>query len=161
MLGKIYAPFGRTDWLPGNLLASFVIVLAWAYFIYTGSVSSIWPMFGTANQLLAAIALTVGTSFIINRGKARYAWVTILPLIFIAITTLVAGAMNSVNIFAPMIFVPKTQVQGIINLFLTIVIMASVIVVMADAVPKWIAVIRRTNDEHMGIGVRGVEAQSD
>jgi carbon starvation protein len=161
MLGKIYAPFGRTDWLPGNLLASFVIVLAWAYFIYTGSVSSIWPMFGTANQLLAAIALTVGTSFIINRGKARYAWVTILPLIFIAITTLVAGAMNSVNIFAPMIFVPKTQVQGIINLVLTIVIMASVVVVMADAVPKWIAVIRRTNDEHMGIGVRGVEAQSD
>jgi carbon starvation protein len=161
MLGKIYAPFGRTDWLPGNLLASFVIVLAWAYFIYTGSVSSIWPMFGTANQLLAAIALTVGTSFIINRGKARYAWVTILPLIFIAITTLVAGALNSVNIFAPMIFVPKTQVQGIINLVLTIVIMASVVVVMADAVPKWIAVIRRTNDEHMGIGVRGVEAQSD
>jgi carbon starvation protein len=51
MLGKIYKPFGQTDWLPGNLLASFFIVVAWAYFIYTGTVSSIWPMFGTANQL--------------------------------------------------------------------------------------------------------------
>ena len=142
MLGKIYKPFGRTDWLPGNLLASFVIVVSWAYFIYTGSVSSIWPMFGTANQLLAAIALTVGTSFIINRGKARYAWVTIVPLIFITVTTLVAGAMNIVNLFIPMVFITKTQLQGVINLLLTVVIMGSVIIVIADAVPKWIAVIR-------------------
>jgi carbon starvation protein len=142
MLGKIYRPFGRTDWLPGNLLASFVIVVAWAYFIYTGSVSSIWPMFGTANQLLAAIALTVGTSFIINRGKARYAWVTIVPLIFVTITTLVAGAMNIMNLFVPMLLIEKTQMHGIINLLLTVVIMGSVIIVIADAVPKWIAVVR-------------------
>ena len=141
MLGKIYKPFGRTDWLPGNLLASFVIVVAWAYFIYTGSVSSIWPMFGTANQLLAAIALTVGTSFIINRGNARYAWVTIVPLIFITVTTLVAGAMNIVNLFIPMVHIAKTQLQGFINLLLTVVIMGSVVIVIADAIPKWIAVI--------------------
>jgi carbon starvation protein len=142
MMGKIYKPFGRTDWLPGNVFASFVIVLSWAYFIYTGSVSSIWPMFGTANQLLAAIALTVGTSFIINRGKARYAWVTIIPLIFVAFTTLVAGAMNIINLFVPMVLVAKTQTQGIINLLLTVVIMGSVVIVVADAVPRWIAVIR-------------------
>ena len=146
MLGKIYKPFSRTDWLPGNMLASFVIVVAWAYFIYTGSVSSIWPMFGTANQLLAAIALGVGTSFIINRGKAHYAWITILPLIFVTLTTIVAGAMNILNLFIPMIFVAKTQMQGIINLILTIVIMGSVIIVIADAVPKWIAVVRGKQD---------------
>ena len=142
MLGKIYKPFGRTDWLPGNLMASFVIVIAWAYFIYTGSISSIWPMFGTANQLLAAIALTVSTSFIINRGKARYAWVTILPLIFVTLTTLVAGAMNIVNLFIPMVLIAKTQLQGFINLLLTVVIMGSVIIVIVDAIPKWVAVIR-------------------
>jgi carbon starvation protein len=119
-----------------------VIVIAWAYFIYTGSVSSIWPMFGTANQLLAAIALTVGTSFIINRGKARYAWVTIAPLVFVTVTTLVAGIMNILNIFVPMMFIAKTQVQGFINLLLTVVIMGSVIIVIADAAPKWISVIR-------------------
>ena len=142
MLGKIYKPFGRTDWLPGNLMASFVIVIAWAYFIYTGSISSIWPMFGTANQLLAAIALTVSTSFIINRGKARYAWVTILPLIFVTLTTLVAGAMNIVNLFIPMVLIAKTQLQGFINLLLTVVIMGSVIIVIVDAIPKWVTVIR-------------------
>jgi carbon starvation protein len=142
MLGKIYKPFGRTDWLPGNLCASFIIVVAWAYFIYTGSVSSIWPMFGTANQLLAAIALTVGTSFIINRGKARYAWVTIVPLIFVTLTTLVAGAMNIVNLFIPMVLIAKTQLQGFINLLLTVLIMGSVIIVIVDAIPKWVAVIR-------------------
>jgi carbon starvation protein len=142
MLGKVYKPFGKTDWLPGNLLASFLIVLAWGYFIFTGSVSTIWPMFGTANQLLAAIALTVGTSFIINRGKAKYAWVTIGPLIFVAVTTLVAGSMNIINIFIPMVQVTKTQLQGIINLLLTVVIMGSVVIVIADAVPKWIDVIK-------------------
>jgi carbon starvation protein len=99
-------------------------------------------MFGTANQLLAAIALTVGTSFIINRGKAKYAWVTIGPLIFVAVTTLVAGSMNIINIFIPMVQVAKTQLQGIINLLLTVVIMGCVVTVIANAVPKWIDVIK-------------------
>ncbi|MGA3287354.1 MAG: carbon starvation protein A [Bacteroidota bacterium] len=147
MIGKIFKPFGQADWLPGNLIASLLIVSAWAYFIYTGSVSSIWPMFGTANQLLAAIALTVGTSFIINRGKAKYAWVTLLPLIFVAFTTLSAGCLNIMNLFYPMLFVPKTQLQGSINLLLTVVIMGSVVVVMINAVPKWIAVIRSKRRE--------------
>jgi carbon starvation protein len=119
-----------------------VIVLAWAYFIYTGSIASIWPMFGTANQLLAVIALAVCTSFIINRGKARYAWVTIVPLIFVAITTLAAGTLNSTNLFLPMILIKKTQLQGIINLLLMAVIMGSVVIVIADAIPQWIAVVR-------------------
>ena len=146
MIGKIYRPFGQADWLPGNLIASLLIVSAWAYFIYTGSVSSIWPMFGTANQLLAAIALTVGTSFIINRGKAKYAWVTLVPLIFVAFTTLSAGCLNIMNLFYPMLFVPKTQLQGSINLLLTVVIMGSVVIVMINAVPKWIAIIRNKRE---------------
>ncbi len=146
MLGKFYKPFGQTNWLPGNLLASFLIVFAWGYFIYTGSVSTIWPMFGTANQLLAAIALTVGTSFIINRGKAKYAWVTVIPLLFVTTTTLIAGFMNIINLFYPMITAPKTQLQGILNLVLTLVIMASVVTVIADAVPKWIITIRNKRE---------------
>ena len=62
-IGKVYKPFGRTNWLPGNLISSFIIVFTWGYFIYTGTVTTIWPMFGTANQLLAAIALAIGTSY--------------------------------------------------------------------------------------------------
>ena len=61
-IGKVYKPFQKTNWLPGNLFTSALIVFAWGYFIYTGSVSTIWPMFGTANQLLATLALAIGTS---------------------------------------------------------------------------------------------------
>ncbi len=142
MLGKVYAPFGRTDWLPGNLLASFVIVFAWAYFIYTGSVATIWPMFGTANQLLAAVALTIGTSYIINRGRARYAWVTVVPLLFVGVTTLSAGWLNVRNIYLPQIANGQTMVQGMINASLTVLIMACVVVIFFDAVPKWVQSIR-------------------
>jgi carbon starvation protein len=141
-LGKIYPPFARTNWLPGNLLASGIIVLAWGYFIYNGSVSMMWPMFGTANQLLAAIALTVGTSFIINRGRIRYAWVTLIPLAFVAVTTLSAGVLNVLNLFGPQAMNPATRVQGSVNLVLTIIIMVCVVIVLAEAVPQWIAVVR-------------------
>jgi carbon starvation protein len=141
-LGKVYSPFKKTNWLPGNLIASALIVFSWGYFIYTGSVSTIWPMFGSANQLLATIALVVGTSFIINRGRAKYAWVTIVPLIFVGITTLTASVMNMINIYIPQLHNSKTVVQGSINLLLTIFIILCVIVIIGNAVPKWIAKIR-------------------
>jgi len=141
-LGKVYKPFAKTNWLPGNLISSFLIVFAWGYFIYTGSVTTIWPMFGTANQLLATIALAVGTSFIINRGKAKYAWITIVPMFFVGITTITAGFMNMINIYIPQLSVEKTQFQGVINLALTLLILSSVIIIVANAVPNWIKVIK-------------------
>ena len=101
-------PPRRANWLPGNLIASFLIVFCWGYFIYTGSVSTIWPLFGTANQLLASIALAVGTSYIINRGKIKYAWITIGPFVFIGFTTLYAGFTNIFNIYLPQILNPET-----------------------------------------------------
>jgi carbon starvation protein len=135
--GKVYKPFAQTNWLTANLIASAVVVFCWAYFIYTGTVATIWPMFGTANQLLATIALTVGTSFLINNGKARYAWITIVPLSFVGITTLIAGFKNLKNLFIPQIFNPSTQIQGIVNTLLTALIMVSVVIIVFDAVPRW------------------------
>src|ERR687898_624036 len=73
-LGRAYAPFGRHDWMPGAVVSSVLVVSAWAYFIWAGSISTIWPMFGIANQLLAAVALAVGATIIINAGRVRYAW---------------------------------------------------------------------------------------
>jgi len=136
-IGKVYKPFQVAGWLPGNLVASALIVFAWAYFIYTGTVSTIWPMFGTANQLLACIALTIGTSYIINRGRARYAWVTIIPMIFVGVTTLTAGILNIKNIYLPQSQVDATRVPGLINLFLTISIILCVVIIVSNAVPKW------------------------
>ena len=141
-LGKIYKPFSRTNWLPGNLIASGLIVFAWAYFIYSGSVATIWPMFGTANQLLATIALAVGTSYIINRGRAKYAWVTVIPMIFVGITTITAGCENIINIYWTQMFTEKMQIQGIINFLLTLIIMFCAFSILFDAIPKWIAVIK-------------------
>jgi carbon starvation protein len=137
-MGKVYKPFGRTNWLPGNLLASGLVVFAWAYFIYSGTVATIWPMFGSANQLLATIALVVGTSYIINRGKIKYAWITILPMLFVGVTTLTAGWQNIMNIYLPQAINAKTRVAGAINLVLTVIIVICVLVILFDAVPKWI-----------------------
>jgi carbon starvation protein len=136
-LGKFHAPFARTSWLPGNLLTSSLIVFAWGYFVYTGSVSTIWPMFGSANQLLACLALAVGTSYIINTGKGRYAWVTIIPMTFIGITTLTAGTMNIKNLFLPQVLEAGTRIQGSVNLVLTVIIMFCVVAILFDSVPRW------------------------
>jgi carbon starvation protein len=118
-----------------------MIVIAWAYFIYTGTVATIWPMFGTANQLLATIALAIGTSFIINRGRIKYAWVTLVPMTLVGITTLTAAFLNIKNIYIPQCRIPETMVPGIINLVLTGSIILSVIIILSNAIPQWIKAI--------------------
>ncbi len=143
-IGKVWKPFQKTNWLPGNLLTSGMLVFAWGYFIYTGTVSTIWPMFGTANQLLACIALAIGTSFIINRGRVRYAWVTIIPMIFVGVTTLTAGFLNIKNIYLAQAMAGSTRVPGIINLVLTALIMICLVIIIADASPGWIRAIRKS-----------------
>ena len=79
LLGKVHKPFSNTAWLPGNLVTSALVVMSWGYLIYTGSISTIWPLFGTGNQLLATIALAVTTTFLVNMGKAKYAFITAIP----------------------------------------------------------------------------------
>jgi len=142
MLGKVYKPFQQSNWLPGNLIASAIMVFSWGYFIYTGSVATIWPMFGTANQLLASIALAVGTSFIINRGLLRYAWITMVPFVFVGFTTLYAGVTNIFNIYIPQISDDAKWLQGSINLALTLLIMVCAFTVFFYAVKQWIAAYR-------------------
>lgn len=132
-LGRVYKPLERPDWLPGAIATTAIVVFGWVYFIRTGSVSTIWPMFGIANQLLAAIALCVGTTVIINSGRAKYAWATITPLVFVATTTLIAGWRS---IFDNFLKDANTQ-RGYTNVTLTAIMMACVIIVLIDSILKW------------------------
>ena len=138
-LGQFYKPMARQEWVPGSILSTTLVVIAWSYFIWTGSISTIWPMFGIANQLLAAVALAVATTIIINIGKARYVWVTLLPLAFVAITTLTAGVLSVRDNFWPMAIGPDESMHftGYVNTVMTVVMMVCVIVILANAVWKW------------------------
>jgi carbon starvation protein len=136
--GRFYRKLEEPNWLPGAILTSAAVVGAWTAFIWSGSISTIWPMFGIANQLLAAVALCVATTVIINLGKARYAWVTIAPLTFVATTTLVAGYQSIRDIFWPQAQNPLTSTQGYINTSLTALIMTAAVIVLADSIRKWV-----------------------
>ncbi len=117
-LGKIYEPFKKPDWLPGNILASSLVVFAWGTLIWNASISTIWPMFGIANQLLAAIALTVGTIILIRMGKGKYVWVTLLPMMVVTVTTLTAAfQMIASHTW------PKTATPFIIQLNTTLILL--------------------------------------
>ncbi len=134
--------FERTDWLPANIIATIIVVSCWAYFIFAGSISTVWPMFGTANQLLACVALCIATNAIINAGKVRYIWVTIVPLVFVATTTYSAAILNITSNFYPLLQKPETMVQGCVNITMTILIIACATVVLIEGLRKAIKVIR-------------------
>jgi carbon starvation protein len=136
--GRFYKKLEEPTWLPGSIVTSLLVVAAWAAFIWSGSISTIWPMFGVANQLLAAVALCVATTIIINSGRAKYAWVTLLPLSFVSTTTLVAGFKSITDIFWPLAQKPETSVQGLINTSLTAIIMFAAVVIMIDSIRRWI-----------------------
>ncbi len=91
ILGKVNPSFAKMDWIPGVLLSTAMVTFAWGALIWSSSIDTIWPMFGIANQLLAGIALCVVTTWIFQSGRGKWSFVTILPLCFIAATTLTAS----------------------------------------------------------------------
>jgi carbon starvation protein len=140
-LGKIYKPFDRTDWLPGAVISTAAVTAAWGWLIKTGSIDTIWPMFGIANQLLAVIALSVVTTVMINAGRARYAPLTILPMLFVTSTTMTAGYMLVTGPFLKMLEEGR-RVQGTLNIALSIFMMVSVLIILTAAVTRWTSVWR-------------------
>jgi carbon starvation protein len=146
VLGRVWAPMGRTDWLPGSVLSSLLVVAAWGYFIHTGSVSTIWPMFGIANQLLAAMALAIGTTVILKSERRRYAWVTLAPLSFVAVTTLSAGWLSIRDNFMPMARTGLTQADrfhGALNASLTLLMMTLILLTIGNCVGAWTRTFRQ------------------
>jgi carbon starvation protein len=133
LLGKVHKPFSNTAWLPGNLVTSALVVMSWGYLIYTGSISTIWPLFGTGNQLLATIALAVTTTFLVNMGKAKYAFITAIPMCFVGVTTLTAGVFSIKNIYLPLAQKPGFRVQGYLDSTLMVIFVVGVILVLIES----------------------------
>ncbi|MFO0967481.1 MAG: carbon starvation protein A [Gemmataceae bacterium] len=140
-LGKAIPQFEKTDWLPGALLATLTVTLGWGLLVSTGSIGTIWPMFGIANQLLAVLALCLVSTLLFNSGRGKYAILTIMPMAFVTTTTMTAGVQLSQG------FVDKIQngkegeaLAGVLNLGLTLFVMASVGTILVMAVGRWLGV---------------------
>jgi carbon starvation protein len=140
-LGRVHPKFGQTDWWPSALLATFVVTAGWGLLVATGSVATIWPMFGIANQLLAVIALTLVTTLLVNSGRGRYAPVTILPMLFVIATTVTAGVQMCSGKFIDLM--RQGQVlTGALSLAMTVFVMTCVAALLILAVSRWLLVAK-------------------
>jgi carbon starvation protein len=180
LAGNIWRPAGRTSWLPGSIVASALIVGAWGYFLYVGvtdplgGINQLFPLFGIANQLLAAVALTVATTILLKMGKLKYIWVTLLPLAWDAAVTLTASyqkifsadpkigffaqrgafqeALNNGEVLAPATSAAEMQkviTNSTVDGILSILFAALIIIIIADAARVWFGIIRGTKEPVM------------
>src|SRR5438128_2602595 len=140
--GTVYAPLRTVNWMPGGIGASLLVVGSWGYLLATGSVSTIWPMFGAANQLLGMLALCVGTTVLIKMGKSQYLWVTALPMVFVGVITL-TGCYELFMMFAR----NAREASGAEALAFSLdaalvgVVAALAILVLGDSVSKWYGLV--------------------
>jgi carbon starvation protein len=172
LLGHFWKPLGRTSWYPSVILTSLLIVGGWGYFLYQGvldplgGINSLWPLFGIANQLLAVVALCVGTSIFIKMNKGRYAWVTLIPMLWLVLVTQTAGVQKifhpdprigflaEANRMSNLIGAGKIQPELIaqtrklifnnrLDAAVTGLFSVLVIVIIVDSARVWIAILNR------------------
>ncbi|MBU3218226.1 carbon starvation protein A [Clostridium estertheticum] len=126
LAASVYKPFAKKNSWGNIILFSALMSFSWGYLLYTGNVSTIWPLFGVANQTLAAIAFAIGTTFLIKNGKQKYMLITVLPLIFIAVTTFTAAIENIFNNYIPQNKIVLAVMSTILVIMLAIILVESV-----------------------------------
>jgi carbon starvation protein len=168
--GRVWKPLGRMNWMPAILLSSALIVGAWGYFLYQGvidplgGINSLWPLFGIANQLLAAVALVVATTVLLKMERLKWIWVTLAPMIWLVIVTMTGsyqkifsanpaiGFLSNANALAAQIAAGKIAAAKIVatqrvifNLRLdavvTGVLAAMILVLLVEAAVQWYAIL--------------------
>jgi carbon starvation protein len=169
---RVWKPFGRTSWMPGILLSSAIIVAMWGYFLYQGvvdplgGINSLWPLFGIANQLLAAVALVVATTILLKMGRTKWIWVTMAPMVWIVIITMTAsyqkifdpnpriGFLSYINVLTAQLAAGKiaaakiAETQHVIfnqrlDAVVTAVLAGMVAVLIIEALIQWYALLSR------------------
>jgi carbon starvation protein len=183
IFGHVWPRFGATSWYPSVVISSGLVVAGWGYFLYQGAVdplggiNSLWPLFGIANQLLAAAALCVGTTILIKMGRARYAWVTLVPLAWIVTVTMWAGLTK---VFSPLprlgFLAHARSLQGStdpnagrlvfidhLNTFVALLFMSVVTVLLAASMREWWMVLSQRKPARVNEApfVRSVHAVAD
>jgi carbon starvation protein len=141
-LGHFYQRFEDTSWIPGVVGTALAVSFAWGSLLYGEQISTIWPMFGVANQLLASIALAIGTTLIIRMGKGRYAWVTLVPFAYVATTTITAGINNILHIYMPR--------HMVVNTLLSIFVLILAAVIIIDSIRVWIGGLKAKGEFQEG-----------
>ncbi|OLN29315.1 Carbon starvation protein A [Desulfovibrio sp. DV] len=134
MIGQVIPKFQEKHWMPGILSTSAIFTFMWGYLVYTGDISTIWPLFGMSNQLLAAVGLLIGTTMIIRMGKARYAWMTAVPGLAMVVITVWAGYLQIVNNYLP---------KGLYLLAtLAVVVLVLIAIVIVGTLRRWMSLLR-------------------
>ena len=135
--GRVWAPLGSTTNIWSVGLVGALVCLSWGYLTATGSIETIWPLFGVANQLLAVIALAVGTTFLLRQRPPAYALTTFLPLCFLTVTTMTAGVLNTLRYLSPEYIADKGPAMSYLDGILSIVLLLLVATVLLDSVRRW------------------------
>ncbi|MEY8761621.1 carbon starvation CstA family protein [Chryseobacterium tongliaoense] len=139
MLGAVIPKFNDKNWVPGIIISSLLFTFAWGYLVFTGNVSSIWPLFGISNQLLAACGLIVCTTMLIRLNRGKYALCSAIPGVFMAVITFWAGYIQVTTIY-----IPKEQY---LLATLAVVAMVLMLIVFIGAFTKWYQLLKINKSE--------------
>ncbi|MBI5267813.1 MAG: carbon starvation protein A, partial [candidate division Zixibacteria bacterium] len=138
ILKPVHPKLASSNWLPGVFISGAIISFLWGYLVYHGDISTIWPMFGVSNQLLATLALSIGTIYILERsGKWVYALTTFVPSLFMFATTFTAGILNITDNY-----LPKHNFQGNLNAVLTVIMLILVVIIFGESLRRCVRFFR-------------------